>query len=119
MVIVAIYQEPPPWAAIWEIMACHLIDLNKAPGVLPVVIGEIIRRLPAKCVLLITGATTIDFCGNLTLCYVLGSRIEGDLHINLEKYSKDQCLPAANHALLPGVAARAKVMRGSGREEEY
>ena len=77
MVIVAIYQEPPPWAAIWEIMACHLIDLNKAPGVLPVVIGEIIRRLLEKLVLKVTGESATEVCRNLQLCAGLQVGIEG------------------------------------------
>ena len=68
-------------------MAYLLIYLYKAPRVLPLGIVEIIHRLLSKCILLVTGATEIDTCGNLNLCSVLGSVIKGDLHATLVKYS--------------------------------
>ena len=60
--------------------ACHLVALDKAPRVFHVVIGEIIRRLLVKCVLLVTGATATEACGNLNLCAKLGAGKEGAEH---------------------------------------
>ena len=44
-------NESPPWAAIRAMMACRLLGLDKEPGTRPMGIGEIYRRLWAKCVL--------------------------------------------------------------------
>ena len=41
----------PPWAAIRTLMAARLVALAKEPGVRLVGIGEIYRRLFAKCLL--------------------------------------------------------------------
>ena len=40
----------PPWAAYRALMACRLVALDKCPGVRPVGVGEVYRRLMAKCV---------------------------------------------------------------------
>ena len=39
-----------PWAAYCVLMACHLIIIDKSPGVSPVGIGETLRRALAKLV---------------------------------------------------------------------
>jgi hypothetical protein len=49
-------NESPPWAAYRAMMACQLVALDKQPGVRPVGIGEIFRRLLAKAVLLSVGS---------------------------------------------------------------
>ena len=68
-------------------MAFHLVSLYKAPNFLPVDIGVIIFCLFAKCVLLITGDTAIELCGNLNLCAGLGAKIEGYVHNTPSEYS--------------------------------
>ena len=55
---------PPPWAAYRAIMANRLIGLDKCPGVRPVGIGEIWRRLFAKTVLVVAGAEAKEECGD-------------------------------------------------------
>ena len=44
------------WKDIHGMMACCLVSLDKASGVFPVGIGEIIRCLLANCVLLVTSS---------------------------------------------------------------
>jgi hypothetical protein len=70
----------PPWAAYRAIMACRLVALDKCPGVRPVGIGEIYRRLMAKCVLAVIGHQATAAAGNLNLCAGLPAGIEGAVH---------------------------------------
>ena len=83
-------NKTPPWAAIRVTMACHLVYLDKAPGVLPVIIGEIIRRLLTKCFLLVTVTTATDTYSNPKLCDGSVSGKEGaSVHATLENYIKE------------------------------
>lgn len=52
-----------PWAAYRGMMAGRLIALDKSPGVRPVGIGEVWRRLIAKAVLVVTGEEATEACG--------------------------------------------------------
>ena len=73
-------QHPPPWAAYRAMMACRLVALDKQPGVRPVGIGEIYRRLWAKCLLKVAGSQATAACDNLNLCAGLAAGIEGAVH---------------------------------------
>ena len=84
----------------------RLVELDKAHGVLPVVIGEIIHHLLYKCNLLVTCAMKTEACVNLNLYAGLGSGIEGDVNITLEEYITARCPLAVDQALLGGGAAR-------------
>ena len=70
----------PPWAAYRALVACRLVALDKQPGVRPVGIGEIFRRLFAKCTIAIIGHQATTACGNLNLCAGLPGGIEGAVH---------------------------------------
>ena len=65
-------------------MACSLITMDKEPGVQLVGIGDIIWQLCAKFILLVTGPTATEACGNLNLCARLGTGTEGDVQSTLE-----------------------------------
>ena len=71
----------PTWAAYCTLMACRLVALDKRPGVLPVGIGETLRRDLAKLVMRADGDQAKTVCGNLQLCTGLKSGIEGATHI--------------------------------------
>ena len=73
-------NNTPHWAAIRDLMTNSLIALNKCPGVRPVGIGEIWRRLFAKCVLKITGTEAKEACGSAQFCADLEAGIEGAVH---------------------------------------
>ena len=49
-------------------MACCLVALDKRPGVLPVDIGETLRRALTKLVMRAAGDQAETACGNLQLC---------------------------------------------------
>ena len=58
--------------------------LDKCPGVRPVGIGEILRRLCSKCLLEACGDDVTEKCGRHQLCSGLGAGIEGGIHAMLE-----------------------------------
>ncbi|KAI2506100.1 hypothetical protein MHU86_8331 [Fragilaria crotonensis] len=67
----------PPWAAYRAVMANRLVALDKQPGTRPVGIGEVYRRLWAKCLLKAIGSQATAACGNFNLCAGLQAGIEG------------------------------------------
>ena len=73
-------NESPPWAAYRAFMANRLIALDKCPGVRPVGVGEVWRRLFAKCVIKVAGGQAKDACGTSQLCAGLEAGIEGAVH---------------------------------------
>ena len=75
-------NSPPPWAAYRALMACHLVALDKRPGVCHVVIGEMVCRALAKIVMIAAGEQEKTACGNLQLCAGLEADIEiGRAHV--------------------------------------
>eukprot|EP00978_Attheya_sp_CCMP212_P041116 scaffold231684_cov46-Attheya_sp.AAC.1 len=70
----------PPWAAYRTLMASRLVALDKQPGVRPVGIGSIFRRLFAKCLIKVIGHEATSACGNVNLCAGLPAGIEGAVH---------------------------------------
>jgi hypothetical protein len=73
-------NESPSWAEYRALMACRLVALDKCPGVRPVGIGEIFRRLIAKCVIRQTGHRAMEECGSFNLCAGLPAGVEGAVH---------------------------------------
>jgi hypothetical protein len=73
-------NSSPSWAAYRALMACRLVALDKQPGVRPVGIGEILRRLIAKMVVRAAGDQAKAACGNRQLCAGLEAGIEGAVH---------------------------------------
>jgi hypothetical protein len=70
-------------------MACRLVALDKEPGVRPVSIGEIFRRLFAKAILLVVGREATSACDNLNLCAGLKAGIEGAVHALRDAWEED------------------------------
>lgn len=70
----------PPWAAYRGLMAGRLVALDKLPGVRPLGIGSIFRRLLAKGLIAVIGQQATSACSNLNLCAGLPAGIEGAVH---------------------------------------
>ena len=61
-------DSSPPWAAYRALMACHLIALDKRPGVHPVGIRGALRQSIAKLVMRAARDQANTACGILQLC---------------------------------------------------
>jgi hypothetical protein len=70
-------------------MTSRLVALDKQPGVRPVGIGEIFRRLFAKSILLVVGKEATRACDNLNLCAGLKAGIEGAVHALRDSWAED------------------------------
>ena len=70
----------PPWAAYRALQWNRLVALGKNPGIRPLGIGDIWRRLLAKCNLAVSGPAAKDACGADQLCAGLSAGIEGAIH---------------------------------------
>ena len=69
-------NSSPPLSAYRALMACHLVALDKRPGVRPVGIGETHRQALAKLVMRAAGDQEKTVCGNLQLCAGLEASME-------------------------------------------
>ena len=65
------------WPWIRAMMSSRLITLDKKPGVRPIGVGEELRRLIEKVMVVSTGADVQDECGADQLCSGLRGGIEG------------------------------------------
>ena len=78
------------WDDVRALMANCLIALDKCPGVLPIGIGEALRRILGKVVALITRSDLEEVCGTDQLCSGLCSGLEGTIHAVHELFD-DHC----------------------------
>ena len=67
----------PPWTAYRAMTWSRLVGLDKYPGVRPIGIGNILRRLVCKVLLIVVGNEATRACGTDQLCSRLEARIEG------------------------------------------
>ena len=61
-------------------VACRLIPLNKCPGVRPIGVGEVPRRIIAKAILKIIGSDVEEAAGPLQLCAGQNGGCEAAVH---------------------------------------
>ena len=58
-------------------MSSRLIALDKSPGVRPIAIGEILRRIICRSIVMVTRTDIADLCGANQLCSDIKGGIEG------------------------------------------
>ena len=71
-----------------------VLALDKQSGTRPVGIGEVCRRLWAKCLLKAIGSQATAACGNFNLCAGLQAGIEGAVHAVRDVFADPSLIPA-------------------------
>ena len=69
--------------------ACRLIPLDKNPGVHPIGIGEMLRRLVSKCVLTVAHDEMTRVCGTMELCAGQCAGAEAAIHAVSDLFNRD------------------------------
>ena len=69
--------------------ACRLIPLNKCPGVRPIGIGEVVRRIIGKAALKTTKQDLQNAVGSLQLCAGQNAGCEAAVHAMSSIFSED------------------------------
>ena len=73
------------------LMSCRLIALDKSPGVRPIGICEVVRRIIAKAILSITSGDIQDAAGSLQLCAGQKSGTEAAVHAMNLAFKDENC----------------------------
>ncbi len=80
------YVDP---SALEAFTACRLIPLDKDPGVRPIGIGEMLRRLVSKSVLAIVREEVSRVCGTMELCAGQSAGAEAAIHAVSDLFNQD------------------------------
>ena len=83
--------EQVPAEVLHEFTASRLVALDKNPGVRPIGVGEIIRRVCSKAVLFSIRDDIQNVCGPLQTCTGIKSGVEAAIHAMREAFLKDDC----------------------------
>ena len=73
------------------LMACCLIALNKFPGVHPIGVGEVVRRIIGKAVLTTLKMEVLEAAGPLQLYARRNAGCEAAVHAMQHVFSEDAC----------------------------
>ena len=69
-------------------LAYRLIALDKQPGVRPIGVGEVLRRIVSKAILRIASADVEAACGYLQICAGSPGGIEAAVHAMQDIYNE-------------------------------
>ena len=61
-------------------VACRLIPLDKKPGVRPICVGEVLRRIIGKSIISVIKPEILESAGSLQLCAGLPGGCEAAAH---------------------------------------
>ena len=80
------YVDP---AGLTAFTACRLIALDKCPGVRPIGVGEVVRRIIGKAILSVIGVEIQQSAGSFQLCAGQPSGCEAAIHALRHIYDAD------------------------------
>ena len=72
------------------ILACRLIPLDKNPGVRPIGIGEVLRRIIGKSIIFAIKPQIMESAGNVQLCAGQPAGCEAAVHAMSEIFAGDE-----------------------------
>ena len=72
-------------------VACRLVPLDKKPGVRPVGIGEVLRRIIGKAVMILLQKDLSSCTAPLQVCAGLPGGVEAAVHATRKMYEDDEC----------------------------
>ena len=81
------YVDPE---SVEPLLACRLIALNKNPGVRPIGVGDVARRIIAKAIIQLAKEDIQHACGCQQLCGGQMSGIEAGVHATREMFEEDE-----------------------------
>ena len=70
-------------------LACRLIPLDKNPGLRPIGIGELLRRITGKAITSVLKNEMMSAAGTLQLCVGIESGVEANVHSMREIFAED------------------------------
>ena len=70
-------------------VACRLIALDKCPGVQPIGVGEVVRRIVGKVVLATVKMDILETAGPLQLCAGKDAGCEAAIHVMCSVFGKE------------------------------
>ena len=79
-----------PYTDIEAYIACRLIPLDKNPGIRPIGIGEVLRRIIGKAIIFVIRPEIIESAGNLQLCAGQKSGCEAAVHAMSELFKEEE-----------------------------
>ena len=74
-----------------QFLACRLIPLDKNPGVRPIGVGEVLRRIIGKTLVHLIKGDIIQSAGTLQTCSGLEGGLEAAVHAMADKFNHDSC----------------------------
>ena len=79
-----------PYTDIEAYIACRLIPLDKNPGIRPIGIGEVLRRIIGKAIIFVIRPEIMESAGNLQLCAGQKSGCEAAVHAMSELFKEEE-----------------------------
>ena len=74
-----------------SLLACRLIPLDKCPGLRPIAIGEVLRRIVGKAVIRIMKPRIMESVGDLQMCGGQKAGCEAAIHALRMVFDEDDC----------------------------